>query len=97
MLVVTPVIRVAQLGDAERIGAIQVRAWQATYRGVMPDAYLDELDVDDRAAYWRGQVLALLPTQRLKVIGLRTSASCTPSTSSLRCGAVGSAEPCCAT
>ena len=68
MLVVTPVIRLAQLGDAERIGAIQVRAWQATYRGVMPDAYLDELDVDDRAAYWRGQVLALLPTQRLKVI-----------------------------
>ena len=47
MLVVTPVIRLAQLGDAERIGAIQVRAWQAAYRGVMPDTYLDELDVDD--------------------------------------------------
>ena len=61
-------IRHAQLGDTERIGAIQVRAWQAAYRGVMPDAYLDELDVDDRAAYWRRQVLALLPAQRLKVI-----------------------------
>ena len=58
----------AQLGDADRIGAIQVRAWRAAYRGVMPDAYLDELDVDDRAAYWRRQVLALLPAQRLKVI-----------------------------
>ncbi len=46
----------------------QLRAWQATYRGVMPDAYLDELDVDDRAAFWRRQVLALLPGQRLKVI-----------------------------
>ena len=34
----------------------------------MPDAYLDELDVDDRAAYWRRQVVALLPVQRLKVI-----------------------------
>lgn len=68
MHVVTPVIRHAQLGHADWIGAIQVRAWQAAYRGVMPEAYLDELDVDDRAAYWRRQVLALLPGQRLKVI-----------------------------
>ena len=65
---VPPTIRCAQLGDAERIGAIQVHAWQAAYRGVMPDAYLDELDVDDRAAYWRRQLLALTPAQRLKVI-----------------------------
>jgi hypothetical protein len=33
MHVVPLTIRQAQLGDAERIGAIQVRAWQATYRG----------------------------------------------------------------
>ncbi len=65
---VPPTIRHAQLGDAERIGVIQVRAWQAAYRGVMPDAYLDQLDVDDRAAYWRRQVLALLPSRRLEVI-----------------------------
>ena len=61
MHVVPLTIRPAQLGDAERIAAIQVRAWQAAYRGVMPDAYLDELNADDRAAYWRRQVLALLP------------------------------------
>ena len=41
----------AQLGDADRIGAIQVCAWQVAYRGVMPDAYLEELDVRDRAAF----------------------------------------------
>jgi ribosomal protein S18 acetylase RimI-like enzyme len=68
MHVVPLTIRHAQIGDADRIGAIQVGAWQATYRGVMPDAYLDGLDVDDRAAYWRRQVQALLPGQRLKVI-----------------------------
>ena len=63
-----PTIRNAQLEDADRIGAIQVRAWQVAYRGVMPDAYLDELDADDRAAYWRRQVIALLSSQMLKVI-----------------------------
>jgi ribosomal protein S18 acetylase RimI-like enzyme len=68
MHVVPVAIRLAQLGDVDRIGAIQVCAWQAAYRGVMPDAYLDELNADDRAAYWRRQVLALLPGQRLKVI-----------------------------
>jgi ribosomal protein S18 acetylase RimI-like enzyme len=68
MHVVPFAIRHAQLGDADRIGVIQVGAWQATYRGVMPDAYLDDLNVDDRAAFWRRQVLALLPVQRLKVI-----------------------------
>ena len=68
MHVVPTSVRHAQLADAYQIGAVQVRAWQATYRGVMPDAYLDELSADDRAAYWRGQVLALLPGERLKVI-----------------------------
>ena len=68
MHVVPLTIRCVQLGDAERLAAIQVRAWQAAYRDVMPDAYLDELDVDDRGAYWRRQVLALQPDQRLKVI-----------------------------
>jgi hypothetical protein len=115
MHVVPLTIRHAQLGDAERLGTIQVHAWQVTYRGVMPDGYLDELNVDDRADYWRRQMSALLPGQRLKVIvddgvvvgfaaagpnttvGPRASASCTPSTSTPRCGAVGSAEHCCAT
>src|SRR5687768_15541426 len=115
MHVVPLTIRCVQLGDAERLAAIQVRAWQAAYRDVMPDAYLDDLDVDDRGAYWRRQVLALQPDQRLKVIvddgvvvGFAAAgpehdgrvpgmASCTRSTSTPRCGAVGSAERCCAT
>jgi len=65
---VPPAIRQARPDDADRIGAIQVLAWQAAYRGVMPDAYLDDLDPDDRAGYWRGQVLALRPDQRLEVV-----------------------------
>lgn len=37
-------IRTATPEDAACIGAIRVAAWQAAYRGAMPDAYLDALD-----------------------------------------------------
>lgn len=49
-------IRPAELGDAEAMGRVHVRAWQAAYRGVMPDEYLDGLSADERAAMWRGRV-----------------------------------------
>ena len=41
-------IRAAQVTDAETIAQVQVRTWQATYRGFMPDAFLDGLQVADR-------------------------------------------------
>jgi len=37
-------IRTATPDDAASIGAIRVAAWQAAYRGAMPNAYLDALD-----------------------------------------------------
>jgi ribosomal protein S18 acetylase RimI-like enzyme len=43
-------IREAELPDARAIAEIHVRAWQAVYRGQLPDAYLDALSVDDRVA-----------------------------------------------
>jgi GNAT superfamily N-acetyltransferase len=47
------VIRAADGGDALAMGAVHVRAWQSAYRGVMPDAYLDALSVEERAEMWR--------------------------------------------
>lgn len=41
-------IREATLADARSIAEIHVRAWQAAYRGQMPDEYLDGLTVEDR-------------------------------------------------
>lgn len=32
------------------VAAVHVRSWQAGYRGLLPDAYLDSLRADDRAA-----------------------------------------------
>lgn len=36
------------------MGRVHCEAWQAAYRGIMPDDYLDGLDPDDRAARWQG-------------------------------------------
>lgn len=46
-------IRTAQLGDADALADVQVRAWKAGYRGLISDAYLDALTVDDRIGMWR--------------------------------------------
>jgi RimJ/RimL family protein N-acetyltransferase len=46
------------VADAEAAGAIHVRAWQATYRGLMPDSYLDGLDVAERQQQWVMQLAA---------------------------------------
>jgi ribosomal protein S18 acetylase RimI-like enzyme len=48
--------RLATADDAAVMGKVHVRAWQAAYRGHMPDAYLDALSADDRAELWRGAV-----------------------------------------
>ncbi len=43
-------IREATIADARRIAEIHVRAWQAAYRGQMPDGYLDGMRVEARLA-----------------------------------------------
>jgi ribosomal protein S18 acetylase RimI-like enzyme len=45
-------VRPARVGDAPAMGRLHVRAWQAAYRGHMPDDYLDGLRAEDRAAGW---------------------------------------------
>jgi GNAT superfamily N-acetyltransferase len=63
-----PLARPAGPADAEAIGAIHVRAWQAAYRGVMPDAYLDGLQAEDRAAIWRPSLEAPRPDRAVWVV-----------------------------
>jgi ribosomal protein S18 acetylase RimI-like enzyme len=47
-------VRPATVADAPAMGQLVVRAWQAAYRGQMPDDYLDGLRAEERAAYWDG-------------------------------------------
>jgi len=53
------VVRPATPDDVEPLAAVQVRAWQAAYPGIMPQAFLDGLDVGRRAAMWRDVLGAL--------------------------------------
>ena len=49
-------IRLAVPDDAEGIAEVHVRSWQATYVGVVPQAVLDQMSVERRAAFWRETV-----------------------------------------
>ena len=41
--------RLADIDDVHGVARVHVRAWQDTYRGVMPDEFLDSLDLERRA------------------------------------------------
>ena len=56
MRVLAPQIRTATSGDAAALARVQVLTWQQTYRGILPDAFLDGLDVERSAESWRAVV-----------------------------------------
>jgi len=47
------IVRRAALDDAPAIAAVHVQAWQAAYKGIVPDAFLDALRVEERTTRWR--------------------------------------------
>ena len=47
-------IRKATLADVDGIARVHVQAWRESYRDLMPQAALDGLSVERRAAQWRG-------------------------------------------
>ena len=46
-------IRRAKLADAEGIARAHTASWRTSYRGILPDAILERIDVDQRATSWR--------------------------------------------
>lgn len=46
-------VREASAQDAGAIARVHVRSWQAAYRGLVPDAVLDGLSVEQRERTWR--------------------------------------------
>ena len=48
----TIAIRRARLEDAAAIARVRIDCWRITYRGLIPDAYLDSMQLDDSVALW---------------------------------------------
>jgi GNAT superfamily N-acetyltransferase len=47
-------IRQAVLADADGIARAHTASWRTSYRGILPDAVLAQIEVEQRAASWRG-------------------------------------------
>jgi ribosomal protein S18 acetylase RimI-like enzyme len=52
-------IRGAVLCDARDIAVVQVAAWRAAYRGLLPDEALDRLSIEEVAGRWRERLARL--------------------------------------
>jgi GNAT superfamily N-acetyltransferase len=48
----TPTIRPATPADATAIAQLRIDSWRTTYRGMIPDAYLDGMQLADSVAIW---------------------------------------------
>lgn len=48
----------ARLGDADALARLHAASWKATYRGILPDTYLDNQVDGERTRYWRAALAA---------------------------------------
>jgi ribosomal protein S18 acetylase RimI-like enzyme len=60
-------LRAADDRDAEAIARLHTDSWQRTYRGMMPDAFLDGGALEDRRRVWRQRLGTPDPDQRVVV------------------------------
>lgn len=64
-------VRDMAVGDAHGVAEVHVRAWQRAYRGgLMPDAYLDTLSVEERAATWANALSRASPPRRFRLVAV---------------------------
>ena len=46
------IVRPARPGDQHAVAQIRVASWRATYRGIVPDSYLDAMSAEENAPQW---------------------------------------------
>lgn len=73
------IIREATGADASGIARVHVLSWQSAYRGLMPQAILDSLDIEERTAGWKrwfaeqpADATALVAQQDSEIVGWAT-------------------------
>lgn len=47
------IIRQAEIADAKGIGKVHVDSWQTTYKELIPNKFLDNLNYADKEAQWK--------------------------------------------
>lgn len=52
-------LRRATVADAEAIAKVRIESWLASYRGIIPDTYLDSMKLEESALHWRTILEAL--------------------------------------
>lgn len=50
-------IRQAVLGDESALAYVHVTSWRETYKGIVKDVILDNLNMNQRTEYWRSVIL----------------------------------------
>jgi ribosomal protein S18 acetylase RimI-like enzyme len=56
-------IRPAELEDAADLAWVRIATWRSAYRGLMPDAVLDQMDIEKGIQRWRDNLALLTPEQ----------------------------------
>jgi GNAT superfamily N-acetyltransferase len=62
-----PRLRRATPADAAGIARVRVEGWRTTYRGIVPDAYLAAMRIEDSEAQWR-RVLGAPPNRTTTMV-----------------------------
>jgi ribosomal protein S18 acetylase RimI-like enzyme len=69
------IIRKAVLTDAAGIARVHVNSWRTTYKGIIPDSFLDNLSYDKRTELWKrnisreGNYVFVAETENKEIIG----------------------------
>ena len=72
-------IREARLTDAAGIAKVHVDSWRTTYRGIIPDEYLDKLSYEQRTELWKKNIseadnyVIVAETDEEEIIGFATA------------------------
>lgn len=71
-------IRPAREGDAQGIAHVHTESWKTTYRGIVPDDFLDHLTIESRLSQWertirsgeKDQILVVAEQDHGNIVGI---------------------------
>lgn len=60
--------RIAKFTDAKAVAQLHIENWRNTYRGIMPDWYLDDAITEERMSLWESRLSGIPNEQQYVVI-----------------------------